>query len=409
MTKAKKKKYDTGVYPLPSGNWAYRFKITVDGEVIAQRRTKDVYGVPYQTKKQAVDARRAAIKAAKAKEPIDGIPIAEPKTVKEVFLEYCEKGRADRAYNTVLKQNSLWNNYLRDKFGDRYVEEIAVAEVQDYLAYLYHEKGYAFRYVESFLKMFYLIFGQAYSRDYMSQQAYNKMCVNKDTKIHMPKAKVDERLDIVAFTRAECDIMDEYFAGTNTETAYLLGRFCGLRINECFGLKWNCVDLENGMIRIERQMQYQDGIIKLVTLKTKNAYRTIYLNERMKQYLAALWERRKEDEVVLFHQRQQNQTMIEDVDGQMISSLELVNSLPNGHIQTVNSIKYPSRALKEKGIDFKYHHLRHTYGTHLADMNIPPHLLCNQMGHGKIETTRKYYIAVSEDGIAELKRGIELL
>ena len=122
-----------------------------------------------------------------------------------------------------------------------------------------------------------------YSRDYMSQQAYNKMCVNKDTKIHMPKAKVDERLDIVAFTKAECDIMDEYFAGTNTETAYLLGRYCGLRINECFGLKWDCVDLENGMIRIERQMQYQDGIIKLVTLKTKNAYRTIYLNERMKQ------------------------------------------------------------------------------------------------------------------------------
>ena len=54
--------------------------------------------------------------------------------------------------------------------------------------------------MESFLKMFYLIFGQAYSRDYMSQQAYNKMCVNKDTKIHMPKAKVDERLDTVALS-----------------------------------------------------------------------------------------------------------------------------------------------------------------------------------------------------------------
>ena len=49
------------------------------------------------------------------------------------------------------------------------------------------------------------------------------------------------------------------------------------------------------------------------------------------------------------------------------------------------------------------------YGSHLTDMNIIPHLLCNQMGHGKIETTRKYYIAVSEDGIAELKRGLELL
>lgn len=78
--------------------------------------------------------------------------------------------------------------------------------------------------------------------------------------------------------------------------------------------------------------------------------------------------------------------MIEDVDGQMIFSFELVNSLVNGH-----------------------HHLRHIYGTHLADMNIPPHLLCNRMSYGKIETTGKYYIAVLEDGIAELKRGIELL
>ena len=40
--------------------------------------------------------------------------------------------------------------------------------------------------------------------------------------------------------------------------------------------------------------------------------------------------------------------------------------------------------------------------THLADKNIPAHLLCNQMGHGKIETTQKYYIALSQDGIDTL-------
>ncbi len=120
-------------------------------------------------------------------------------------------------------------------------------------------------------------------------------------------------------------------------------------------------------------------------------------------------EHRKEAKVVLFYQRQQNQTMIEDVDGTMISSLELVNSLPNGHIQTVSSMKYHSRELKAKSINFKYYHLRYTSGTHLADMNIPPYLRCKRMGHGKIETTRRYYLAVSEEGIAELKRGIELL
>ncbi len=45
----------------------------------------------------------------------------------------------------------------------------------------------------------------------------------------MPKDKVDEWVDIAAFISAECAIMDEYFAGTNTETAYFFSRYCGLR------------------------------------------------------------------------------------------------------------------------------------------------------------------------------------
>ena len=87
----------------------------------------------------------------------------------------------------------------------------------------------------------------------------------------------------------------------------------------------------------------------------------------------------------------------------------MVNTLPNGHIQTVNSMKYHSRELKKKGINFKYHYLRHTYGTHLAVMNTPTHLLCNQMGHGSIHVTELYYIALSKEGIEVLKNNLEQL
>ena len=51
-----------------------------------------------------------------------------------------------------------------------------------------------------------------------------------------------------------------------------------MRINESFGLKWKNVDLEKGTIYIDRQMQYQEGLIKLVTPKTKNSRRTLYMN-----------------------------------------------------------------------------------------------------------------------------------
>ena len=73
-------------------------------------------------------------------------------------------------------------------------------------------------------------------------------------------------------------------------------------------------------------------------------------------------------------------------------------------------MKYHSRTLQgEYGIMFKYHYLRHTYGTQLAVLNTPPHNLCNQMGHGNIHVTELYYIAVSKNGIDALRHNLEKL
>lgn len=396
-----------GVFQLDSGLWGYRFTLTLDGKRISRQGHKDEQGMPLKTKRAAMKARQAALEREQSSQQQKPI---ERKRLREVYQEYCENGRKDRAYNTKKKQDSLWRNHLETKFGKRYVDEISAADIVDYLSELYYTKGLSYRYVESFLKMFYLLFGQAYSRNYLDVDTYNKLCVNKDTKIHMPKLKTEDDLDIVAFTQEELSVLDQYFTGTNAETAYLLGRFCGLRINECYGLKWENVDLVNGTITIDRQMQYQDGLIKLVPLKTHNAKRTIYLNERLKLYFQKLSQQRAQDEVEYHELREQNQRFITDLDGKQIASVELVNCLPNGKIQTVNSMKYPSRELKEKyHISFKYHYLRHTYGTLMAEKNTPAHLLCNQMGHGNIHVTQRYYIAISKTGVDILRSNLNQL
>lgn len=397
---------NAGVFQLENGYWGYRFVITVNGKKKAQKRVKDEEGKPFKTEKQALKARNIAIaKAQIVKEPQKEIT---RKTVKEVFEEYCEYGRSGKAYTTIKKQDSLWNNHLKDRFGSKYIDNITVAEIQDYLAELYYTEGKAYSYTESFLKMFYLIFGQAYSRNYLDIDTYNKLCINKDTKIHMPKQKIDEETDIVYFNKIEMQQLDNYFQGTNAETAYMLGKYCGLRINECYGLKWDKIDLENGIITIDRQMQYQNGLIKLVSLKTRNAKRKIYMCSKLKEYFTNLMQQQEQYKKELKAQRQQNQTFIQDIKGNMISSLELVNTLPNGKIQTVNSMKYHSRTLQgEYNINFKYHYLRHTYGTTLATLNTSEHLLCNQMGHSSSAVTHKYYIAISEQGIEELLKNLE--
>ncbi len=396
---------DAGVTKLENGNWEYRFVMVVDGKKVTSRKRKDEQGNPLTTKRAAIKARQAAMKKAQL-----GITHTAPtakKTVAEVYMEYCEKGRSGKAYATIRKQDSLWNNHLCARFGKRYIDEISVAEIVDYLTELYYTDGLAFKYVESFLKMFYLIFGQAYSRNYLDVDTYSKLCLNKGTKIHMPKMKTSEEDDIAIFTREELARMDEYFSGSNGETAYLLGKYCGLRINECYGIRWENVNLEDGTILIDRQMQYQDGLIKLVSLKTRNAKRTVMMNDRLKVYFQKLARERVAAEQDMAAVRQQNQTFITDMDGKMLSSLELVNSLPNGKIQTVNSMKYHSRTIKQKlEIEFKFHYLRHTYGTHMAELNTPPHLLCNQMGHGNIRVTQKYYIAVSQTGLDILQNNL---
>lgn len=402
------KQNDTGVYQLSNGNWAYRFTFTVEGKKKNRKGTKDEFGNPLTTKRAAILARAAAV-TREQEEQHRQAPVTR-KTFQEVYKEYCEHGRSGKAYQTIRKQDSIWNNHLCAKFGRRYIDEISVAEVNDYLAHLYYTEGRAYKYVESFLKMFYLIFGQAYSRNYLEVDTYNKLCVNKDVRIRMPKMKVDEDAEIVAFTPDEVARLDEYFQGTNAETAYLLGRCCGLRINECYGLKWENIDTKRGTITIDRQMQYQEGLIKLVSLKTRNARRTVYMSDKLKAYLRHLERENKAQAAALAAQRAQNQTFITDIDGKQISSLELVNTLPNGKIQTVNSMKYHSKTIKAKlGINFKFHYLRHTYGTRLAEMNTPTHILCNQMGHASGKVTERYYLAVSKPGIEVLTHNLNAM
>ena len=391
-----------GVYQLENGLWGYRYTVTINGKKKDVKKTRDDLGKPFKTDKAAYRARETAL--VKEKECRTHKPKMARMTFQEVYQEYCEKGRSGKAYTTIRKQDSLWTNHIAARFGKRFIDEVTVAEINDYLEELYYTEGRAYRYVEGFLKMFYLIFGQAYSRDYLDIDTYNKLCVNKDTKIRMPKLKTDDDMDIVAFSRAELAVLDEYFKDTNAETAYLLGRYCGLRINECFGLKWSNVDIAHGKITIDRQMQYQNGLIKLVCLKTRNARRVVYMNNKLKVYFQELAQRRAQDEVQYAALRRQNQRFIEDMDGKEISSTELVNCLYDGKIQTVNSMKYPTREIKSRfHINFKYHYLRHTYGTLMAEKNTPTHLLCNQMGHGNIHVTQRYYIALSKTGIEILK------
>ena len=133
------------------------------------------------------------------------------------------------------------------------------------------------------------------------------------------------------------------------------------------------------------------------------------MNDKLKVYFQDLARRRAEDAVKFAAVREQKQRFIDDLDGSKISSTELVNCLPNGQIQTVNSMKYPTREIKHMGdklqISLPPSHIRdNDGGTEYADTrsrvaNGPCLYPCNA----------EIYLAVTKSGVNLLKSNINLL
>ena len=118
----------TGVYQKDNGLWEYRFVMMVDGKQVNKKKSTDAFGNKLKTKRDAIKAREAAMAAARS--GVEEKPKVRRRTFRDVYEEYCEKGRTDRAYQTIRKQESLWENHLLERFGSRYVHEISVAEVR---------------------------------------------------------------------------------------------------------------------------------------------------------------------------------------------------------------------------------------------------------------------------------------
>ena len=56
--------------------------------------------------------------------------------------------------------------------------------------------------------------------------------------------------------------------GHPLEAAFVLGLTCGLRPGELLGLKWDNVDLDQGVLRVSRAVSRDRGTVQLGPTKT---------------------------------------------------------------------------------------------------------------------------------------------
>lgn len=405
------KNNDTGLFQLKNGNWAYRITITNNGARKDTTYRRDSDGSPFTRKADAKKARERKLLELREPQPSGTFKDC---TLLEIWECYLEKVAPGKAASTVRKYTSLWTQHIGKEFGDVPISNITVPSLHAYLQELY-DSGLSYKYVESFLKLFYQLFGFAYSEERIDPQRYTKMFVNKGTKLKMPKIRQEDYEDyerIKTFDSSEISRISRIFEQGDCYTAFLLGYMCGLRIAETFGLFWDDYNWETRQLTVCRQMTCEGGVFCLRPVKTLKSSRVIDVPDFLHRHLVEKIRQQKKHPPRSFATHADEVVLDKTKAGEIreIRGGDFVNRRKDGTLLTINSIKYYARKIKlETGIDFNYHSLRKTHLTFLANLNIPAVELMKRAGHRQFSTTMKYYVNQSEESRKQLLKALDAI
>lgn len=425
----------SGVSQLPNGAWYYRIKLILpNGEKIDTTSKKSDKGTPYLTAKEAYEAKIAhetRLKSDPTKQK------REKTTLEDVNNDYLKTLAREKAPSTLRKQNSMWRNHIYPAFGKKDINKITLADLQNFLSVLYLDKQYSYKYTEGFLKYFYLLFGHAYRMERIDPVLYNKMFIDKGTRLTMPKMTQEDAIEDEEPAEIYSDYilrqLEEVFSGeyelykddekdntghkhsphnkgdSNLLTAFYLGLYAGLRVSEVFALRWRDIDWSEQTLNIHAQMQYENGTFCLMPVKTLTSVRKVIISKPLHDHLLNLYHEQKAQREKLGN-GYRNTEIVEDRTTRKVEIIkggDFINRKKNGELLTVNSVKYYAKKIRQElGIEFKFHNLRHTFASTCAINNMNIQILMQQMGHKKIDTTRKYYINLNNE---ELKRKTKAL
>ena len=185
----------------------------------------------------------------------------------------------------------------------------------------------------------------------------------------------------------------------------MLGYKCGLRIGEVYALTWDCVDLDEGTILINKQVQWSpERQVWFFTKPKFNSVRCIEVDdellalfkrekdrqERAKEFYQDLYIRYVEDEnrgIILLKEQDENSNI-----------LDVVMRRDDGSYTQARTMQHASSVIHhEIGFgDFTFHSLRHTHATMLAENGLPQKYTQIRLGHKDIQVTLKYYTHLTE-------------
>ena len=361
-TKRRRINGDGSVYRRKDGYWAGAFYARTTA---GRRKRVVVYG---KTLQEARDKLLKAMQEARA-----GIPVPDQAWRLDLYLEYwleniVKRNRRPATYNLY---EMIVRLYLIPGLGNRRLTSLSVPVVQDFLNQRL-EKGDSVRKVQVMRTVLSAALTRAVREELLVRNVARlaELPESKPATIHPWSASEARR-----FLAAAKD--DPLYA------AFVVLIFYGLRRGEAIGLRWEDIDFDAGTIRIRQQVQRIRGQLLLAPVKTRASQRGLPLLDLVRQALKVQAERQDAYRADM---------------GRAWPDLGLVFTTRTGRpIEPRNLVRSFRRICDDNKIRIiKVHHLRHTVGSLLKDLHVPPRDVQIILGHTRISTTLEIYTDVDE-------------
>ena len=281
-------------------------------------------------------------------------------------------------YNTQEYYKGIVKNHIKPDLGIYKLKSLNAAKLQEFINSK-HINGYS----KSSLSNFLGVLSKALK---MAVYPYQLIKENPMQYVKLPKIeeKRNDKKDLKIITINNFNkIIERFPEGSSFYIPCQIAFHTGMRAGEVCGLTWNCINLKEKTIKVEKTLVGKGkGIWELGTPKTQSSYRTIVIGDTLVNILKK-------------HKKYQIQNKWKYK--QYYKDSNFVCTKENGELITTNSLKYLSRIVNyELKINFNFHSLRHTHATMLLEAGANIKDIQERLGHSKLATTMDTYSHVTD-------------
>lgn len=280
----------------------------------------------------------------------------------EAYIRYkaldCEK-------TTVYGYENILKNHIKPFFGETQIQQVSVQMLQEFRINE-ADKGLSKNSISKYFALLYSVF----------KDACNKEIISKNPVALMERvaAKKAEREYL---NTAETAALCKSVKGTKLELPVTLAVYLGLRRGEVMGLRWEDIDFDTGVLRIENTRTKAGGDVIVKDPKTEKSRRAFQMSDEVRRVLLEARENQKQQKEKQRKYDDSGYVVVRD-DGSPFS--------PN-YLSDIFREHVISMGMKP----IRFHDLRHAFASIANSAGVAMGEISATMGHSSQSITATIY------------------